>query len=214
MLIDIIITGIIIGILVSAPTGPLGILCIQRTLHKGRLNGIITGLGATTSDLIYAVLVGFSMNFIIKFVEDYHAIIQIAGSVVLFIFGYYIFKKKLKPVSENEERGKTNRNLFSTYTSAFGLCFSNPIIIFLFIALFAKFNFFSPAYTIYEVIIGLASILAGAFMWWVFLTLIVGIFREKLKERGLRILNLITGGVLMVLSVISIITGFIELLKV
>ena len=53
------ITGMIIGVLVSAPTGPLGILCIQRTLHKGRLNGIVTGLGATTSDLVYAVLVGF-----------------------------------------------------------------------------------------------------------------------------------------------------------
>ncbi|MDR2685080.1 MAG: LysE family translocator [Prevotellaceae bacterium] len=207
-MLNIIITGVIIGVLVSAPTGPLGILCIQRTLHKGRLNGIITGLGATTSDLVYAVLVGFSMNFIIKFVEDYRAVIQIAGSVVLLIFGCAIFTKKSKQEELPENIGTSNRNLISTYTSAFGLCFSNPIIIFFFIALFAKFNFFSPDYTIYEVITGLASILAGAFMWWVFLTLIVGIFRGKFKKRGLKILNFITGSVLMILAVIGIVSGF------
>ena len=85
-MIDIIITGIIIGILVSAPTGPLGILCIQRTLHKGRLHGFVTGLGASTSDIIYAILVGFSMNFIIEFVEQYRFIIQIVGSIILLLF--------------------------------------------------------------------------------------------------------------------------------
>ncbi|MDR0828493.1 MAG: LysE family translocator [Prevotellaceae bacterium] len=211
---NIILTGIIIGILVSAPTGPLGVLCIQRTLHKGRLNGIITGLGATTSDLVYAVLVGFSMNFIINFVNEYKFIIQIVGSVILFIFGYYIFKKKPKTAPSNdEERGKTNRNLFSTYTSAFGLCFSNPIIIFFFIALFARFNFFSPEYSIFQVIISLASILAGAFLWWVFLTLIVGIFRGKFKEKGLKILNFITGGILMVIAVAGVILGLLENFK-
>lgn len=206
---DIIITGVIIGVLVSAPTGPLGILCIQRTLHKGRLNGIVTGLGATTSDLIYALLVGFSMNFFINFVEQYRSVIQIIGSFVLFIFGYLIFNKKTEKDLSTSTIGTSNRNLISTYTSAFGLCFSNPIIIFLFIALFARFKFFSPEYSIFQVLIGLASILAGAFAWWVFLTFTVGIFRARFKTRGLRILNLITGGVLMILAVAGVIFGIL-----
>jgi threonine/homoserine/homoserine lactone efflux protein len=207
-MINIVITGIIIGVLVSVPMGPLGILCIQRTLHKGRLNGIITGLGATTSDLIYAVLVGFSMNFIIGFVEEYRFVIQIVGSVILFIFGYQIFRKN--PEKEISDKiGTSNRNLISTYTSAFGLCFSNPIIIFLFIALFARFNFFSPDYKIYEVLIGLASILAGAFLWWVLLTGIVGTLRNKFNIKGLRILNVITGSILMIVGVFGVVLGFL-----
>lgn len=207
-MINIIITGIIIGVLVSAPTGPLGVLCIQRTINKGRINGIVTGLGATTSDLIYSLLVGFSMNFIIEFVEQYRFIIQIVGSIVLFAFGYHIFNKNPEKELSDQSIGTSNRNLISTYTSAFGLCFSNPIIIFLFIALFARFNFFSSK-NIYEVLLGLASIAVGALAWWVSLTLIVGIFRKKFKTRGLKVLNLITGGVLMLLSIVGIVLGIL-----
>ena len=203
------ITGMIIGVLVSAPTGPLGILCIQRTLHKGRLNGIVTGLGATTSDLVYAVLVGFSMNFIIDFVEQYRFVIQIVGSIILFFFGYKIFTKETEKSIDDEKIGTTNRNLLSTYTSAFGLCFSNPIIIFLFIALFARFNFFSSKSDVYQVLLALSSIFVGALSWWVTLTMIVGSLRKKFKKRGLRILNFITGGVLIVLSIAGIVLGIL-----
>ncbi|RKV89539.1 MAG: LysE family translocator [Bacteroidetes bacterium] len=208
-MIDIIITGIIIGILVSAPTGPLGILCIQRTLHKGRLHGFVTGLGASTSDIIYAILVGFSMNFIIEFVEQYRFIIQIIGSIILLLFGYIIYSNNPEEELADKKIGTSNRNLFSTYTSAFGLCFSNPIIIFFFIALFARFKFFSPSYNIYQVLIGLASILIGTLIWWLSLTMIVGIFRHRFKARGLRILNRITGGVLMLLSVAGVVLGLL-----
>ena len=203
------ITGMIIGVLVSAPTGPLGILCIQRTLHKGRLNGIVTGLGATTSDLVYAVLVGFSMNFVIDFVEQYRFVIQIVGSILLFFFGYKIFTKETEKSIDDEKIGTTNRNLLSTYTSAFGLCFSNPIIIFLFIALFARFNFFSSKSNVYQVLLALSSIFVGALSWWVTLTMIVGSLRKKFKKRGLRILNFITGGVLIVLSIAGIVLGIL-----
>lgn len=203
------ITGMIIGVLVSAPTGPLGILCIQRTLHKGRLNGIVTGLGATTSDLVYAVLVGFSMNFVIDFVEQYRFVIQIVGSIILFFFGYKIFTKETEKSIDDEKIGTTNRNLLSTYTSAFGLCFSNPIIIFLFIALFARFNFFSSKSDVSQVLLALSSIFVGALSWWVILTMIVGSLRKKFKKRGLRILNFITGGVLIVLSIVGIVLGIL-----
>ena len=203
------ITGMIIGVLVSAPTGPLGILCIQRTLHKGRLNGIVTGLGATTSDLVYAGLVGFSMNFVIDFVEQYRFVIQIVGSIILFFFGYKIFTKETEKSIDDEKIGTTNRNLLSTYTSAFGLCFSNPIIIFLFIALFARFNFFSSKSNVYQVLLALSSIFVGALSWWVTLTMIVGSLRKKFKKRGLRILNFITGGVLIVLSIVGIVLGIL-----
>ena len=82
------------------------------------------------------------MNFVIDFVEQYRFVIQIVGSIILFFFGYKIFTKETEKSIDDEKIGTTNRNLLSTYTSAFGLCFSNPIIIFLFITLFCKIQFF------------------------------------------------------------------------
>ena len=209
-MLHIIITGIIIGILVSAPMGPLGILTIQRTLNKGRLNGVVTGLGATTSDLIYALLVGFSMSFINRYIEPHSSVIKIIGSLVLLFFGFMIFRKKVKELSDSKI-GTSNRNLISTYTSAFGLCFSNPIVIFIFITLFARFDFFASD-DIFIVLISLASILAGAFLWWLFLTFIVGIFRAKFNTKGLRMLNLIAGSALMIFALAGIVQGIYEII--
>ena len=78
--------GIAIGVLISAPMGPVGILCIQRTLGKGRWPGFFTGLGASLSDLIYCLLTGFGLSFIEDFIESNQNVIQLAGSVVLIAF--------------------------------------------------------------------------------------------------------------------------------
>ena len=85
-----VLTGILVGLCVSVPVGPLGVLCIQRTITRGRWHGIATGLGATTSDLVYALLVGFSMGFIIEFIEAHQLIIQLIGSIIIG-FLVYIF---------------------------------------------------------------------------------------------------------------------------
>ena len=85
-----IIHGLAVGILVSAPMGPIGMLCIQRTLNKGRLSGLYTGIGAALSDFIYALLAGLGMSIIIDFVEDNEAILQLFGSIVLLGFGIVV----------------------------------------------------------------------------------------------------------------------------
>ena len=83
-----IIRGLAIGILVSAPMGPIGILCIQRTLNKGRWSGFVTGLGAALSDLIYALLTGLGMSIVIDFIEANQNILQILGSLVFIVFAF------------------------------------------------------------------------------------------------------------------------------
>ena len=85
-MIEIILTGILIGICVSAPVGPLGVLCIQRTLSRGKLHGFMTGLGATTSDIIYALLVSLGMSFILDFINTHQFLIQIIGSIIILLF--------------------------------------------------------------------------------------------------------------------------------
>ena len=98
--------GIVIGVLVSAPMGPIGMLCIQRTLNKGRWHGFVTGLGAALSDVIYAALTCLGMGVVVNFVEANQAPLQLAGSIVLGIFGYYIFQSN--PVRNLKKQREKN----------------------------------------------------------------------------------------------------------
>lgn len=79
--------GFLIGLLVSAPMGPINMLTIQRTLNRGRWHGFMTGLGATLSDLVYALITLVGLSFVADFFDEYEQIIQILGSVILFFFG-------------------------------------------------------------------------------------------------------------------------------
>jgi threonine/homoserine/homoserine lactone efflux protein len=203
-----IIIGIIIGLFTSVPVGPLGILTIQRTLNRGRWHGVVTGLGASTSDLIYAAIVGFSMSFITDFIHENQFWIQIVGSLIVIFFGIHVFRNN--PSAQLSSAKKANKNGYlADYLSAFGLCFSNPLIIFIFIGLFAQFNFFEQGQTWYENVIGMLSILAGAFCWWLTLTLVVSTLRSRFNVRGLWILNRITGSLLVLIGVIICIKAIV-----
>ena len=88
--------GLLIGVIVSAPMGPVGILCIQRTLNKGRWYGFVTGLGAAISVMLYAFITGFALSFVVDFIENERNMfyLQLVGSILLFIFGVYTFRSK------------------------------------------------------------------------------------------------------------------------
>ncbi len=202
-MIEIILTGILIGICVSAPVGPLGVLCIQRTLSRGKLHGFMTGLGATTSDIIYALLVSLGMSFILDFINTHQFLIQIIGSIIILLFGIYLFLKKPKNQLPHIKKSHSKGDLISDYLSAFGLCFSNPLIMFLFIGLFARFQIIESG-NISNNIIAFISIIIGAIIWWILLTMIVGYFKNKFKLRELRIINKITGSIIIILSIIGI----------
>jgi arginine exporter protein ArgO len=93
-ILDLLLKGVAIGILVSAPMGPVGVLCVQRTLNKGRWFGFVTGIGACVSDFIYALITGLGMSFVMDFISNshYRYILQISASIILMIFGIYSFR--------------------------------------------------------------------------------------------------------------------------
>lgn len=203
--------GIAIGIIISAPMGPVGILCIQRTLEKGRSAGFYTGVGAAISDLFYCLLTGFGLSFIEDFLERNQNIIQLIGSLVLIGFGAYLFRsnpaRKLRKPDSNRDSLRMN------ILNGFLFTFSNPLIIFLIIGLFARFNFMLPEITFYHYIIGFICIIAGALIWWYFVTFFVAKVRAHFNVRSMWLINKIIGSIILIFAVVGIATGIVGLCK-
>ena len=197
---DIIVKGMIVGIICSAPMGPVGVLCVQRTLNKGRWYGFVTGLGAATSDLFYALLTGFGMSFVMELIDapQNKFFLQIFGSILLFCFGLYCFKSDPR---KNVHQSKKNQKgtLVHNFVTAFLVTISNPLIIFLFLATFAQFAFVIPNHPV-EMSLGYLSIVGGALLWWYGLTWLVDKVREFFSMDTIVIINRVIGTVVMVFS--------------
>lgn len=202
-ILDLALKGLIIGILASAPMGPVGILCIQRTLNKGRWYGFITGVGAALSDIIYALITGFGMNFVLNFINNTQNrfFLQIAGSILLLFFGLYCYRSN--PMKNMHKSSNKKGTLIHNGVTAFIVTFSNPLIIFLFMATFAQFAFIIPNRPL-EMSFGFLCILLGAVLWWFGLTWLIDKIRGKFDTNGILLINKIIGGIVIVISIIAL----------
>ena len=202
-IVDLVFKGMLIGMVASAPMGPVGILCVQRTLHKGRWFGFVTGIGAAISDIIYAGITGFGMAFVMDFVnnDQNKFYLQIIGSVLLLGFGLYTYRSD--PTKNMRQSGMQRGTFWYNTWTAFLVTFSNPLIIFLFMALFAQFAFVIPDHP-FEMFVGFASIVGGALLWWYGLSWLVDKVRTIFDAQGIRIINRVIGAVVTIFSVVSL----------
>lgn len=202
-ILDLIIKGMLIGIIASAPMGPVGVLCVQRTMNKGRWYGFVTGVGACVSDIIYALITGFGMSFVMDLInnEQNKFILQIFGSILLFVFGIYCFKSN--PQNRIHVSGNRGSLLHNGFT-AFLVTVSNPLIIFLFMATFAQFAFVIPDHP-FEMSLGYISIIGGALTWWWGLTWLVDKVRGKFDNGGITLINRIIGSIVMIFSFVMLV---------
>ena len=202
-IVDLVFKGMLIGMIASAPMGPVGVLCVQRTLNKGRLFGLATGVGAAVSDIIYAGVTGFGMAFVMDFInnDQNKFYLQIIGSVLLLAFG--IFTWRSDPTKNMHQSGQKKGALWYNTWTAFLVTFSNPLIIFLFMALFAQFAFVIPDHP-FEMLIGFTSIVGGALLWWYGLSWLVDKLRVIFDNAGIRIINQIIGAVVIIFSIVSL----------
>ena len=192
-----------IGILISAPMGPIGMLVIQRTLSKGRWPAFFTGIGAAFSDLVYCLLTGLGISFITDFIEQHQTMLQIVGGVVLAAFGIYLFRKNPTRSLHTPDVQPSNNYLSDTVTGFF-LTFSNPLILFFIIGLFARFNFIQPEFNAYHFIFAYAMIFAGALGWWYLVTMLVSRLRSRFNVRSMWLINRIIGGILIAMAVFGV----------
>ena len=202
-ILDFIFKGLLIGMIASAPMGPVGILCVQRTLNKGRWYGFATGIGASISDMIYAAITGFGMAFVMDIInnDQNRFYLQIVGSLLLLGFGWYTYHTD--PMKKVHQSGQQKGTLWYNTWTAFLVTFSNPLIVFLFMALFAQFAFVIPDHP-FEMLVGFASIVGGALLWWYGLSWLVDKVRTIFDDHGIRIINQVIGAVVTLFSVISL----------
>ena len=214
VLLEIIVKGVIIGIVASAPMGPVGVLCVQRTLNKGRAYGLVTGAGAALSDILYALLTGYGLRLLYDVISNPTTIywMQLIGAVIMFIFGVHTYRTN--PVQNTRNVSRNKSSLLRNGITGFFITLANPMIILLFLALFTPFNFVMTEKPMFFQLVGYLSIFGGAMLWWFFITSVVNKLRTHFDVRGIWIINRVIGGVVMVGSLIGavlIATGTLSL---
>ncbi|MBQ5606175.1 MAG: LysE family transporter [Prevotella sp.] len=202
-ILDLVFKGIMIGIIASAPMGPVGVLCIQRTLNKGRWYGFVTGIGASVSDIFYALITGLGMSFVSDIINsgDNRFYLQISGSIMLMIFGLYCYRSNpTKNIHVSGNKG----SLIHNGVTAFLVTFSNPLIIFLFMACYAQLAFVVPDHP-FEMCVGYMSIVLGALLWWFGLTWLVDKIRGIFNSSGIILINRVIGSIVVIVSLLVLI---------
>lgn len=193
--------GLLLGFSIAAPVGPIGILCMRRTLTLGRLHGFLSGLGAATADAIYGFIAGFGLTLITSFLLDQKVILQLVGGLFLIYLGVQTFRSK--PAIEAAKA--TGDTLFKSYASTLLLTITNPMTIMSFVGAFAGLGLgdnadggFSPAIAL---VIG---VFTGSALWWMVLSLLVGLLRDRLKGAAFLWINRISGAMLTVFGLFAV----------
>lgn len=181
--------GIVIGLAIAVPVGPIGALCVQRTLAEGRISGLVSGLGAATADTIYGFIAAFGVTMISGFLISHQMWLRIIGGAILFTLGLKTFlsrpRKQAAPVSGN--------SLLTNFFSTFGLTLTNPITILAFAAIFAALGVVSGSQDLAALGMLILGVFFGSALWWLILSGGASLFRGWIGTHGMRWVNRISG---------------------
>lgn len=191
--ISILLKGLIIGFSIAATIGPIGVLCIRRTLVEGRLSGLISGLGAATADAIYGAIAGFGLTLISNFLVDQQTWLRLIGGLFLIYLGLKTFLRRPKDLVLSDQRKK----LIYVYGSTLFLTLTNPMTIISFVAVFTGLGLASESGNYLSASILVLGVFIGSALWWLLLSYGVGIFREKFNLAGLKWVNRISGVIIL-----------------
>lgn len=201
---ELLIKGLVIGFLSSIPLGPIGIICIQRTLGKGRLSGFVSGLGAASADTILAIIAGLGLSFIIDFITGHKIFFQLIGGVILIVIGIQIFFKS--PIRQVRERRLKKNNLYTDYLSVLVLTLSNPLVVVIFLTMFASLNLLNGSHKLLPQFFVFGGIFLGASLWWFTLTSVVNTYRNKFRLKNLWWLNKTTGLIIFISGIVALLS--------
>lgn len=181
--------GFLIGLSIAAPVGPIGVLCIRRTLAQGRIAGLVSGLGAATADALYGSIAGFGLTAISAPLLAYQTGFRLVGGLFLCYLG---FRTALSRPAAHEVQ-VTGQSLIGAYLSTLVLTLTNPMTILAFAAMFAGVGLAGAGRNYHAAATLVAGVFAGSALWWFILSAGVSLLRAKCDMRALRWVNLISG---------------------
>lgn len=191
--------GILIGFAMAIPVGPIGILCIRKTLTEGRIRGLIIGLGAATADLFYACIAAFGLTFISDVLSSQRIWLRLVGGALLLFLGVRIFRAQPK----NPKIHINGAGMLRSYLTTVFLTLTNPLTIFAFIAIFAALDL-ADGLSFPSASLLVIGVFSGSILWFVILSSGVTFFRKKLELNGLRWVNKIAGVLIIISGIIAV----------
>lgn len=190
MILEFLYKGLILGFSVAAPVGPIGILCINRTINKNFIAGLVSGLGAATADLIYGLIAGSGLTAISTFLINQKMWIQLIGLAFLFYIGIKTIMKKGREIEFNPD---ADRGLLKDYLTTLFLTITNPMTILFFIAVFAGLGLSKTVNGFDSVIQLTTGVFVGSCIWWLFLSGLTSKLKTKINKTILRKIDLVSG---------------------
>ncbi|WP_186328121.1 MULTISPECIES: LysE family transporter [Haloferax] len=206
--------GLVLGVSIAAPVGPIGVLCIQRTLSKGRRSGFVSGLGAASADAVYGAIAGFGLAALSSVLLGHRNAIALAGGAILLYIGIRSIRGdpasvESAPTTEQSavvSPDSNARTLAADFGSTFLLTLTNPVTILAFVGIFAGLGVgVSGDYLAAAVLV--AGVFAGSALWWFVLSAAVDRVRERVTPAVLRRVNQLAGVVIVGFGVAALWSG-------
>jgi threonine/homoserine/homoserine lactone efflux protein len=191
--------GLLIGFSIAAPVGPIGVLCIRRTLADGRVTGLAIGLGAAAADAVYGAIAGFGLTALSSLLVRQQRLLRLVGGLFLCYLGVRTFMAS--PARDAARAG--GRGLLGAFTATFGLTLANPATILSFVAVFAGLGI-AGAGSWREATVLVAGVFLGSALWWLMLSGAVAALRSRVDLRALRWINRVSGLVLLAFGIAAL----------
>jgi len=198
------IRGIVVGFSIAAPVGPIGILCIRRTLARGRVFGFVSGLGAATADAAYGLVAAAGLTSISAFLVGHLLWLRLLGGMFLCYLGARSFAA---PVSQQAAPARDGSHL-GAYASTLLLTLTNPMTILSFAAIFAAVGLGTMRSDYHSAGLIVLGVFLGSALWWGVLSSITGGFRAGLRPGGLRWVNRLSGAIIATFGVVAVLSIF------
>ena len=195
--------GLIIGFSIAAPVGPIGVLCIRRTLARGRAYGVASGLGAATADAVYGCIAGFGLTFISGLLVRQQGWFRLVGGLFL----CYLGLKTLLTKPAEQAASATGKGLAGAYASTFILTLTNPMTILSFAAVFAGLGVGSEGRDYVSAGVMVLGVFIGSALWWLALSGGVSLFQARVTPRGLAWINRLAGFIVLGFGVLALLTS-------
>lgn len=188
--------GLIIGLAIAAPVGPIGVLCIQRSLRDGFQVGFITGMGAATADGLYGLIAAFGLTALSSLLISQQFWIRLVGGLFLVYLGIKLILSKPKA---QQAKNNSEKSLWYSYATTVFLTITNPMTILSFMAIFAGLGLGSQHNDYLHALLLVVGIFIGSLLWWFLLSGGVAyVLHHRIKQESMKIINWISGGILLV----------------